>query len=43
LAELALRRGWVRRLRGTRAVLVTPSGRTQLQRVFNVRHQEGAP
>ena len=43
LAELALRRGWVRRLRGTRAVLVTPSGRTQLQRVFNVRYQEGAP
>ena len=43
LAELALRRGWVRRLRGTRAVLVTPSGRTQLQRVFNVSYQEGAP
>ena len=42
LAELALRRGWVRRLRGTRAVLVTPSGRTQLQRVFNVRYQGGA-
>src|SRR2546428_4450302 len=43
LAELALRRGWVRRLRDTRAVRVTPSGRTQLQRVFNVRYQEGAP
>lgn len=42
LAELALRRGWVRRRRGTRALLVTPSGRTQLQRVFNVRYLEGA-
>jgi len=37
LAELALRRGWVRRLRGTRALLVTPSGRAQLPRIFNVR------
>jgi len=43
LAELALARGWVRRLRGTRALLVTPSGRTQFQRVFNLRHLEGAP
>jgi DNA-binding transcriptional ArsR family regulator len=43
LAELAWRRGWVRRLRGTRALLVTPSGRTQLQRVFNLRYVEGAP
>ncbi|HET9488785.1 MAG TPA: metalloregulator ArsR/SmtB family transcription factor [Methylomirabilota bacterium] len=37
LAELALRRGWVRRLRGTRALLVTPAGRLQLARVFKVR------
>ena len=43
LAELALARGWVRRLRGTRALLVTPSGRTQLQRVFNLRYLEEAP
>ncbi len=43
LAELALRRSWVRRLRGTRALLVTPSGRTQLQRVFNLRYLEEAP
>jgi len=43
LAELVLARGWVRRLRGTRALLVTPSGRTQLQRVFNLRYLEGAP
>src|SRR5207247_629306 len=40
LAELALARGWVRRLRGTRALLVTSSGRTQLQRVFNLRYVE---
>jgi DNA-binding transcriptional ArsR family regulator len=37
LAELALRRGWVRRLRGTRALMVTPAGRLQLARVFKVR------
>lgn len=37
LAELALRRGWVRRLRGTRALLVTPAGRVQLPRVFKIR------
>jgi DNA-binding transcriptional ArsR family regulator len=43
LAELALGRGWVRRMRGTRAVRVTPSGRAGLQRVFNVRYQETAP
>jgi DNA-binding transcriptional ArsR family regulator len=43
LAELALGRGWVRRMRGTRALRVTPSGRAGLQRVFNVRYQEGAP
>jgi hypothetical protein len=39
---MALRRGWVRRLRGTRALRVTPPGRAQLLRVFNVRYQEGA-
>jgi DNA-binding transcriptional ArsR family regulator len=43
IAELALRRGWVRRMRGTRALLVTPSGRTQLQRVFNLRYLEAGP
>jgi DNA-binding transcriptional ArsR family regulator len=43
LAELALGRGWVRRMHGTRAVRVTPSGRAGLQRVFNVRYQEPAP
>src|SRR5256885_13767444 len=43
LANLALDRGWVRRVRGTRALLVTPSGRTQLQRVFNLRYLEEAP
>jgi len=37
LAELALERRWVRRLRGTRAVMVTPAGRQQLLRTFNVR------
>jgi DNA-binding Lrp family transcriptional regulator len=37
LAELTLRRGWVRRLRGTRALMVTPAGRLQLARVFKVR------
>jgi DNA-binding transcriptional ArsR family regulator len=37
LADLGLGRGWVRRMRGTRAVLVTPKGREQLERVFNVR------
>ncbi|MGH7314952.1 MAG: ArsR/SmtB family transcription factor, partial [Candidatus Rokuibacteriota bacterium] len=42
VAELALERGWVRRMRGTRAVLVTPAGRQQLQRVFNVRLQGGS-
>jgi DNA-binding transcriptional ArsR family regulator len=43
LAELALHRGWVRRLRGTRALLVTPPGRAQLERIFNIRYREGAP
>jgi DNA-binding transcriptional ArsR family regulator len=42
LAELAIGRGWVRRMRGTRAVLVTPAGRQQLQGVFNV-HFIGGP
>jgi DNA-binding transcriptional ArsR family regulator len=37
LADLALERRWVRRLRDTRAVMVTPAGRQQLQRIFNVR------
>ena len=40
LAEVALDRGWVRRLRGTRAVAVTPRGRAQLNKVFNVRWEE---
>jgi len=40
LAKLALERGWVRRLRGTRAVLVTPTGRSQLEKVFNLRWEE---
>jgi len=38
LADLALERRWVRRLRGTRAVQVTPVGTQQLKRVFNVRY-----
>jgi DNA-binding transcriptional ArsR family regulator len=37
LAELAFARGWLRRMRGTRAVLVTPAGRQELQRVLSVR------
>ena len=41
LAELALGRGWVRRMRGTRAVLVTPAGRQQLKRIFNIRFWGG--
>jgi DNA-binding transcriptional ArsR family regulator len=40
LAKVALDRGWVRRLRGTRAVAVTPLGRTQLNKLFNVRWEE---
>jgi DNA-binding transcriptional ArsR family regulator len=40
LATLALDRGWVRRLRGTRALVVTPAGRVQLEKVFNVRWEE---
>jgi len=42
LATLVLDRGWVRRLRGTRAVAVTPAGRTQLRKVFNLRWEENA-
>jgi DNA-binding transcriptional ArsR family regulator len=40
LAKLALDRGWVRRLRGSRAVAVTALGRTQLAKIFNVRWEE---
>ena len=40
LAKVALDRGWVRRLRGTRAVAVTPPGRAQLKKVFNLRWEE---
>jgi DNA-binding transcriptional ArsR family regulator len=42
LACLALERGWVRRLRGTRAVAVTPTGRAQLDKHFNLRWEERA-
>jgi DNA-binding transcriptional ArsR family regulator len=41
VAALALERGWVRRMRGTRAVLVTPAGRRQFERVLKVRFQGG--
>ena len=37
LADLAVERSWVRRLRSTRAVLVTPAGRRELKRILNVR------
>ena len=40
LAKLALDRGWVRRLRGSRAVAVTPLGRTQLAKIFTMRWEE---
>ena len=40
LAKVALDRGWVRRLRGTRAVAVTPPGRMELKKVFNLRWEE---
>jgi DNA-binding transcriptional ArsR family regulator len=40
LATLALERGWIRRRRGTRAVAVTPAGRTQLEKVFHLRWEE---
>jgi DNA-binding transcriptional ArsR family regulator len=40
LASLALDRGWIRRLRGSRAVVVTSAGRVALKKVFNVRWEE---
>ena len=40
LAKVALDRGWIRRLRGTRAVAVTSLGRQQLSKLFNVRWEE---
>jgi DNA-binding transcriptional ArsR family regulator len=40
LAKVALDRGWVRRVRGTRAVAVTMVGRAQLAKVFNLRWEE---
>ena len=40
LAALALDRGWVRRMRGTRAVMVTPAGRMHLHKVLHVRWEE---
>jgi DNA-binding transcriptional ArsR family regulator len=40
LATVALDRGWVRRRRGTRALAVTPLGRTHLHKVFNLRWEE---
>ena len=43
LASVALDRDWVRRVRGSRAVVVTPAGRTQLEKVFNLRWEESSP
>jgi DNA-binding transcriptional ArsR family regulator len=40
LTSLALDRGWVRRVRGTRAVVVTAAGRVQLKKAFNLRWEE---
>jgi DNA-binding transcriptional ArsR family regulator len=40
LAKLALDRGWVRRMRGARAVAVTTLGRVHLAKVFNLRWEE---
>ena len=37
LASLVLDRGWVRRVRGSRAIVVTPVGRVALRKAFNVR------
>ena len=42
LAKVAFDRGWVRRLRGTRALVVTPLGRAQLKKLFNLRWEERA-
>lgn len=36
LAELAFTRDWVRRQRGTRAILLTPFGRAELKRLLRV-------
>ena len=43
LASLAIERGWVRRLRGTRAVVDTTAGRAHLRKIFNVRWEETRP
>ena len=40
LAKVAFDRSWVRRLRGTRALVVTPLGRAQLKKLFNLRWEE---
>ena len=42
LAKVAFDRSWVRRLRGTRALVVTPLGRAQLKKLFNLRWEERA-
>jgi hypothetical protein len=43
LASLAVDRGWVRRMRSTRAVVVTPTGCAQLKKIFNIRWEESPP
>ena len=40
LARLAVERGWVRRVRGSRALVITPRGREQLHKVFKLRWEE---
>jgi hypothetical protein len=40
LTSLALDRGWVRRVRGTRAVVVTSAGRIQLRKTFNLQWED---
>ena len=40
LTSLALDRGWVRRARGSRAVVVTSTGRINLRKTFNLRWEE---
>jgi DNA-binding transcriptional ArsR family regulator len=40
LTSLALDRGWVRRVRGTRAVVVTSAGRVQLRKTFNLQWED---